>query len=264
MHRTSRTLNIIPLGALGLATALVCGPARADDNAAARAAERDAERALERVAADRTRIEAELERAAQERERAREMIERERMRFDALSAEEREKARSEAREELQRTQEELSRMAAKVAELSVRLQGPELERGLRSTGFGRPIIGVVLDEDGERGVRLSAVTPGGPAAEAGLRAGDRIVAVNGKRVQGRDAKTRLDIARELIGQPDEGAKVALDIETGGKTRTVEVAARNMGYRFGAEFDPARLRSLVSPRWSSTSMSWMIAFIRATA
>ncbi len=49
---------------------------------------------------------------------------------------------------------------------------------------GRPMLGLMIgggdDADPKEGAPILAVTPGGPAAEAGLKAGDLIVAVNGK------------------------------------------------------------------------------------
>jgi carboxyl-terminal processing protease len=53
---------------------------------------------------------------------------------------------------------------------------------LDGTPFGG--IGVTLAGDGERGYRADEVYDGGPAARAGLVAGDRIVAVDGKPLAG--------------------------------------------------------------------------------
>lgn len=231
---------------LGAALLLALGIAHADDPGAAV----EAAQQLQREVAEQARASA---REALERERLQAQIERERAQFDRLSDEERRRAREQAREELRATQEELAQMAAKVAELSVRLRGEELEQALAATRVGRPVIGVVLGEDDERGVRLAAVSPGGPAAEAGLRAGDRILAINGTPVTGPDQRKRLEAARELIGAPREGEAVSLEIDSEGNTRTLTLEARSMGFPLGRGFDlehlPGALQGMVSPRWN---------------
>ncbi len=57
----------------------------------------------------------------------------------------------------------------------------------------RARLGVTVDigSSDTTGARLEAVTPGGPAAKAGLRSGDVIVRLDGKSVAGANAGTRL-------------------------------------------------------------------------
>ena len=61
------------------------------------------------------------------------------------------------------------------------------------------MIGVVLGADEQAGVRIAAVTPGSAAAGAGLKSGDRITSVDGKRVDAGSADARVQQARELLG-----------------------------------------------------------------
>jgi regulator of sigma E protease len=64
------------------------------------------------------------------------------------------------------------------------------------------------------------VVPGDPAALAGIRAGDRIVSVNGKPVADFDAFTKL-VPEQAVVSP----KLAVAIERDGTTRTLDITAR---------------------------------------
>ena len=78
-----------------------------------------------------------------------------------------------------------------MAELSIEL-GDAGPRAYAFRYLGEPdraIVGVVLAPDG-KGVRIGAVTPGSPAARAGLRNGDVITAIDGKPVAARKAPRR--------------------------------------------------------------------------
>ena len=62
---------------------------------------------------------------------------------------------------------------------------------------------------------VESVTSDGPAAKAGLKTGDVIVAV-----ADRDVQRRLDVERALIGR-QAGEEVAFEIQRGGETLTLE-------------------------------------------
>ncbi len=62
----------------------------------------------------------------------------------------------------------------------------------------RPVIGIVLAPDETRGVRIAGVTPEGPAARAGIRAGDRLLAINGSEIDGKSAESRVEDARQIL------------------------------------------------------------------
>jgi S1-C subfamily serine protease len=91
-------------------------------------------------------------------------------------------------------------------------------RGPRPAGGGA--LGVVPDFRNEKGgVLVSEVREGSPAAEAGVRAGDRITAVNGQAVK--DLAAFGQALRELR----EGDKVELTLERDGKAQKVQAVLK---------------------------------------
>ena len=129
----------------------------------------------------------------------------------------------EAREQrLADAQRRLEDAAREVAELS----GDAAAAGHRGfeiflPGPRRAMLGVNLggtEPDGG-GVRVEGVSPGGPAAEAGVKAGDVIVAIQSKPVAtGRE----LVKAMEAV---EPGQKVALELRRDGKPVKLSVEAR---------------------------------------
>jgi putative serine protease PepD len=89
---------------------------------------------------------------------------------------------------------------------------PRLERG---ETIRRPYLGVST-APGDGGAVVREATAGGPAARAGLRAGDVIVAVGGAKVREPD-----DVAT-AIQDRRPGQTVTIEIERNGDRRTLEV------------------------------------------
>jgi S1-C subfamily serine protease len=103
-----------------------------------------------------------------------------------------------------------------------------LEHGKVARGY----LGVVIqDVDKElaqalklpsaAGVLVSDIAPRSPAEQAGIRRGDVIVAVDGKRLQSSGQ------LRNLIAQAGAKGKVKLDLLRDGKTRSVNVTLMEM-------------------------------------
>jgi C-terminal processing protease CtpA/Prc len=126
---------------------------------------------------------------------------------------------------LEAARDRLEKAASEVGELSAQL-GESFANRVEVMGMEprRAIIGVQLDSaNGKDGARVREVSPGGPAAEAGVRAGDVIVAVNGKEVKGEAAREVVRLMRDV--EPD--GKVKLRVMRDGKPKEFELTARPM-------------------------------------
>jgi C-terminal processing protease CtpA/Prc len=102
-------------------------------------------------------------------------------------------------------------------------------------GEGRPKMGVILQSSGggsrtdSIGVVLQGVTPGGPADEAGLKAGDIIVRANGQvvaRVNRQDGAPDDKLVKIIEGL-EEGDTLVVTYRRGDRTSTANVAVRVM-------------------------------------
>jgi len=131
---------------------------------------------------------------------------------------------------LQDAQQRLEAAAREVAELTAEVRGPEFERRIEMMlpGARRAMLGVNLGaEESGGGVRVNSVSPGGPAAEAGVKSGDVIVAIEGSKVA---------TGRELVKVMEDvepGQKVALELRRDGKPVKVTVEARKIDHMFVA-------------------------------
>lgn len=136
-----------------------------------------------------------------------------------------EETEAELEAKLRAAHEKLTEAAREVAELSAKMSQEVLHDSLAFHGSGMPraIIGVQLmnDDDGG-GARVHAVSPGGPAARAGVLPGDLIVAVNGVEVKGPDAARKVV---EEMWKVEPESTVKLRLLRDGKPRELEVTAR---------------------------------------
>ncbi len=140
---------------------------------------------------------------------------------------------------LEAARERLEAAAAEVGQLSAQLGESVAHRFMFMNEPRRSIIGVQLDPaSGKDGARVREVSPGGPAAQAGVRAGDVIVEVNGKDVKG-DSASR-EVVR-LMREVEPESKVKLRVMRDGKPQDFEVTARAMArsfdWRTAPGFDP---------------------------
>jgi len=125
--------------------------------------------------------------------------------------------------QLETARRNLEQAAHDVAELSSRLSTSAMDQITPLLEAGHAIIGVQLEptDDGV-GARVREVSPGGPAAAAGIHAGDVIMAVNGTALSGaQPARQVLDVMRNV--QPD--SRVSVRVQRDGKPRDFTVTAR---------------------------------------
>lgn len=130
-----------------------------------------------------------------------------------------------ARKELADLRQQMQGLTRRMAELSSELGdvGPRAYAFRYIGESDRAMIGVVLGSDKE-GVRVSAVTPDGPAARAGLRGGDLITAIDGHpiavaasdRTDGHDGEDDvLRRARTLLANLKENQSVNIEYRRDG-------------------------------------------------
>jgi predicted metalloprotease with PDZ domain len=132
--------------------------------------------------------------------------------------------------QLETARRNLEQAARDVAELSAQLSTRAIDESTRAIDDampmlepGRAIIGVQLERAADgKGARVREVSPGGPAADAGIRTGDVIVAVNGATITGADP------TRQVLGilhnvKPD--TKVNVRVLRDGKAQDLTLTTR---------------------------------------
>jgi C-terminal processing protease CtpA/Prc len=143
-----------------------------------------------------------------------------------------------ARKDLEQMRQQMREMSKKMAELSAKLGdvGPRAYAYRYFADSDRGMIGVVFNDEeqaGAKGLRVDAVTPGGPADKAGVRHGDVITSVDGKPVPGGDAG-RMSLP---LGELKVDQTIKLGVLRDGKTMDIAVKAErrepfNMAYALG--------------------------------
>jgi predicted metalloprotease with PDZ domain len=151
-----------------------------------------------------------------------------------------------ARRDLDQMRQQMRELSKKMAELSMKL-GDVGPRAYAYRYLGNPdrgMIGVVLAKD-EKGTRVNAVTPGGPADKVGIKVGDLIVNVRGDvEAPGGDSTKSLS---EALRNLKAGQDVKLSLLRDGKKLDIAVKAErrepyNVAYAFNGG-DLAELKNL---------------------
>jgi S1-C subfamily serine protease len=140
----------------------------------------------------------------------------------------------------------LDKAAQEVAELSMRLATVGEDRAFRiASGMQRGVIGLQLDPaSGSEGARVIEVSPGGPAADAGVRVGDLIVEINGAKIEGNH--TARQVIQRMNGVGPDGS-VKLRIIRNGKPQELDLTARSpfaVAFGGGFNFPMPSLRAVV--------------------
>ena len=129
------------------------------------------------------------------------------------------------RKELDAARTQLDQAAQRYAELSRKYGDADAPIRIEKRVLRKPVIGVVLAADDRSGVRIAAVTPGSAAADAGLKTGDRITSVDGKRVDAGAGDARVEQARALLAALDAKTPVRLGYEREGKPATLSLTPK---------------------------------------
>lgn len=144
-------------------------------------------------------------------------------------------------EKLRKAQERLQEAVQEVAALS-QARAQDAIGGMdwlgALPGNARPLLGIQLDPDREglkEGTRIEEVSPGGPAEQAGVRAGDVLVMVDGRDVRKQTTREVLQQLRSVqVGKP-----VKLRVLRDGKSMDFDVTPRMVsGFVFTPPMPPA--------------------------
>jgi S1-C subfamily serine protease len=137
------------------------------------------------------------------------------------------RARAEAQRELDAAQQRLDQAAREIAELSAKMSGDPTVMMFLGRNPNRAMLGIGIagddDDKDSDGVRVLSVSPGGPAAGAGLKAGDVIVTLNGKSLKRDQDEPNEKLLGELA-RLSPGDDVNLNYRREGKTTAVKLKA----------------------------------------
>jgi len=194
--------------ALLLGSAIVTS-AWADDGSASKAEESklqarleaEYEKAMSVADKERFAAEASIEKA---REQLRQASERESQTVEkrALAQAVDQAEMEKMHEELNRARRQLQEASREIARVNREVSRARSEQDATSFTYrisDRPVIGVILGDANDVGVKVLGVSPDGPSERAGLKPGDVIVAVGGQVLA----------AVENSGNPKEGLRIAM-------------------------------------------------------
>ncbi|HPF27314.1 MAG TPA: PDZ domain-containing protein [Steroidobacteraceae bacterium] len=170
----------------------------------------------------------------------------------------------EVERELEAARERLERAAQDVAQLSAKMSDRVMQQMIPVDDLRkRAMLGVHIDDTPDKsGALVKEVSPGGPASEAGLQRGDRIVRLNGKSLAAEDA-AHLELMRRMQ-EVKPGDVVQLGVMRDGKpldlkvtTRAGQLAAYMMHLPPGAPVPP---EAPLPPAFRGAERGWEFEFL----
>ncbi|HEU4484279.1 MAG TPA: PDZ domain-containing protein [Povalibacter sp.] len=147
-------------------------------------------------------------------------------------------SRAETRKKLEEAQKRLDAAAREVANLSMSMSedvvpphfmtfaGPPGNRAVLGLNIGSP-----RNDSRDDGVEVISVSPGGGAAEAGLKAGDVLTEVNGTALRRSAEKSPRGQLLSAMNDVEPGTKVTVKYLRDGKTATATIVTRQAPDRF---------------------------------
>lgn len=134
----------------------------------------------------------------------------------------------EAEKKLEDARRRLEEAAREVAELSMEAGGEmEIIRHLRSNGR-RAMLGINIgsgEDASGKGVKVVGVTPGGPADQAGLMAGDVITSVGGSSLAADSPEESNRLLVKFMRKTEPGEDIKLVFEREGKSQEATVRSK---------------------------------------
>ena len=130
--------------------------------------------------------------------------------------------------ELDAARAQLDRATQHYAELSRQYHAPGMAPMVMTYEkqiVRKPVLGVLLAPDPQSGVRIAGVTPDSAAAAAGLKAGDRLVSVDGNAIAGADGEARLASLRAGLDDIDDKTPLRIGYERDGREHAASVTPR---------------------------------------
>jgi C-terminal processing protease CtpA/Prc len=136
-------------------------------------------------------------------------------------------ARDQMEDKLHSANDRLNAAAREVGNLSMQLYGdPFTHNGGTRAMLGINVGGEAGDKS-DHGVRVLSVSPGGPAATAGIKANDVIVSFEGKKLQKIDGKSPRQQLLTMTREVEPNAPVAVEFERDGKVQTVKIVPKGI-------------------------------------
>ncbi|MEO0971990.1 MAG: PDZ domain-containing protein [Pseudomonadota bacterium] len=113
------------------------------------------------------------------------------------------------------------------------------------------VLGIIASDRQATGVRITGVTPDGPAHQAGLRSGDVILAMNGEPLVANGVATALDRLRDQLSSASAGEHVSVRFARNDRMRYADVILGDLAAlpRVPSAPEPAVLRE----RWADLEL-----------
>ncbi len=162
-------------------------------------------------------------------------------------------------QQMREVRRQLAAAAHRLAELTLQMAGPNVTIRMRRLDLHRAVLGISIGDttapQSARGVSVMAVTPGGPAEKAGIRAGDVITAINGVAFRSDKQESATDKLVDFMDKVKPGAMLKLSYVRSGRDFSTEVKAGRLSDYFALGMPPippvppvppANLRAIYGP------------------